>query len=524
MKQNTLPELRVLHVTARLAVLQLPEAEADYGTEEYDIYVDGEKRLTTAKTVKSLFGLKPDTEYTVRAGRGSELTREVTFRTEKEFVTLNVRDFGAFGNGITDDTQSVQAAIMTCPPGGRVFIPEGVFPVTNIFLKSGLILELGEGAVLKGIPDRNRIPVLPGRVESWDEEDEFLPAVWEGAPMDSYAGLLTGMYAENVTICGQGTIDGSANFENWWNEKRNAGEPARPRLIFLNHCRDVVIQGVTLKDAPAWNIHLFFCERVKCLDMWITAPYHSHNTDGLVPESSAQVEAAGVRFSSGNDCVSIKSGTFYMGKAYHTPTRDIFIHHCLMERGHGGVTIGSEMAGSVDNVHITDCRFIATDRGLRVKTRRGRGSEAYIGGICFDNVKMDGVKSAFIINCYYYCGVDGRTEYVYAKKPLPVDDRTPRIGTVTIRNVRCKDCHMVGIFFYGLPESKIESVLMENVRIGFARNAIGGRPAMMSGCAVTKKQGIFIRNAKKVIFRDVELSGYIGEPIDIEAVDQWEWT
>ncbi len=523
MNENGMPELRALFSTARLVVLQLMEDDADYETAQYDIYVDGVRRLTTAKTVETVFDLKPDTSYVLQAVRAGRRSAELTVRTQKEFVTLDVRDFGARGDGITDDTGSIQAAVMTCPPGGRVYLPEGTYTVTGIFLKSDLILELGRGAVLKAIPDRKRIPVLPGRIESYDEESEYLPAAWEGAPRDSYASVLTGLYVRNVVICGQGAIDGSAGFDNWWNDDRGDG-PARPRMIFMNHCEDVTIQGLSLKNAPAWNIHLFFCRRVRCLDMRVEAPARSRNTDGLVPEFSSGVEAAGVRFSSGNDCVAIKSGTFYLGKTYPTPTSDISIHHCRMERGHGGITLGSETAASIDDIRITNCRFVGTDRGLRVKTRRGRGSRAHIGGIVFDHVKMFGVRSPFIINCFYFCGVDARTEYVSSKKALPVDESTPQIGAVTIRNVNCAGCHVAGIFFYGLPEAKIESVLMENVRISFDRGAVGGRPAMMEDCEVTKKQGIFIRNARRAIFRDVEVSGYIGVPIDVEDVDEWEWS
>ncbi len=523
-KKEKALKCKVLFVTARNLVLQVMDEDGDYETEPYDIYLDGVKRLSSVKTVESVYGLCPDTRYQVQLGRGNYRSDVEEVRTLEEFVTLDVRDFGAKGDGIADDTQCLQAAILTCPPKGRVYIPEGVFCVTNLFLKSDLLLELGKNAVIRAIPDERRLPVLPGRIESYDERSEFIPALWEGYPRDSYASLFTGMAVENVVIYGQGTLDGCADFDNWWGGEIWRGDhPARPRMIFLNHCRNVVVQGLTIRNSPAWNLHPSFCQHLKFYDLYIESPSRSRNTDGLNPESCEDVEAAGIYFSVGDDCIAIKSGKIYMGQTYKTPSKDIFIHHCRMEKGHGGVTIGSEIAAGVDNIQIRNCRFVGTDRGLRVKTRRGRGREAYLNGITFDKVRMERVKTAFVINCFYYCDPDGKTEYVSTKRALPVDDRTPRVGAVTIRNVTCVNCQIAGIYIYGLPESKVESVVMENVKIEFARNAIGGQAAMMVGCEVCCKQGIFIRNAKKVVLKDVELCGYNGEPIDIEEVDEWEW-
>lgn len=212
-----------------------------------------------------------------------------------------------------------------------------------------------------------------------------------------------------------------------------------------------------------------------------------------------------------------------MGKTYKTPSKDIIIHHCLMEKGHGGVTVGSEIAAGVDNILIQNCRFIGTDRGLRIKTRRGRGKDSYLRGIVFNNVKMEGVFTPFVINCFYYCGPDGKTEYVASKGKLPVDERTPRVGEIKIKNIVCTDCHVAGVYFYGLPESPIEKVTMENVKITFADDARLGRPAMMSECQECRRKGIFIRNADEVVLKNVEISGHDGDMADIADVGRTEW-
>ncbi len=515
--------IKILFTTSRSVVFQLLDEGAYYETAEYELIVDGKAVLMSKKTVETLDGLAPDTEYTLSVRRGDTCSSPVAVRTKYEFVTLNVRDFGAHGDGVTDDTGYLQTAILVCPADSRVLVPKGVYKFTHLILKSGVTLELAEGAVLSAIPERSRLPILPGRIESWDEKGEFLPGTWEGDPMNAYVSLITGMYAENITVCGRGTLDGCGDFTNWWNKELNAKHPARPRAMFFNHCRNVTVTGVTVKNSPAWNLHPYFSEHVNFYDLHICSPHNSFNTDGIDPESCADVEIAGIHFSVGDDCVAVKSGKYYMGRTYGVPSTDVRVHHCLMERGHGGVTIGSEIAAGVDRITVSHCKFVETDRGLRVKTRRGRGKDSYLRGIVFDDVIMEGVKSAFVINSFYFCGPDGKSEYVSTKKALPVDDRTPRVGSVEIRNVKCTDCHTAGIYFYGLPESKIESVLMENVSISFAEKPEEGTAAMMIGCEPTAGKGIFIRNAKNVVLRNVDITGNVGEPVDLDGVENWSW-
>ena len=517
-------EGKIIFKTARSFVLEVLDEMADYKTEEYEIYVDGQRQLATDQTIVSVYGLKPDTDYEVQLRRKGEDSNVIPLHTDYEFVTLNVKDFGAKGDGVSDDTAFLQAAIMTVPEHSRVYVPAGTYRFTHLFLKSHMKLELADGALLSAIPDNTKIPVLPGRIESYDEESEFLPGTWEGCPVDAHVSLLCGMYGEDIVICGQGTIDGNANFDNWWNPAvAKKGPAARPRMLFLNHCKNVVVQGVTIKNSPSWNMHPYFSEKIRFLDVKFYSPDNSCNTDGIDPESCRDVEIAGVHFSVGDDCIAIKSGKMYMGKTYLTPSRDIVVRNCWMERGHGGVTLGSEIAAGVDNILVKNCRFVGTDRGLRVKTRRGRGKDSYITGVTFENVAMDNVRSPFVINGFYYCDPDGKSDYVSCKEPLAVDARTPRIGRISIRNVTCTNCHVAGLYFYGLPESKIESVEMENVRISYAEDAEAGVAAMMIGCDESCRQGIFIRNAEKVTLKNVVLEGNEGKALDLEGVDEWSW-
>ena len=89
-----------------------------------------------------------------------------------------------------------------------------------------------------------------------------------------------------------------------------------------------------------------------------------------------------------------------------------------------------------------------------VKTRRGRGKDSVLKGIVFEDLELEGVKAPFVVNSFYFCDPDGRTEYVGTKEALPVDERTPKIESIEFRNIVCHNAHYCGAYIYGLPEQK----------------------------------------------------------------------
>ena len=192
----------------------------------------------------------------------------------------------------------------------------------------------------------------------------------------------------------------------------------RPRSIFLNQCKNIVFEGIKIQNSPSWTVHPFYSDNLKFLNLEIVNPKNSPNTDGIDPESCKNVDIIGVKFSVGDDCIAIKSSKIYMGKRLRKPSANLNIRNCYMEHGHGGVVIGSEIAGGVQNVLIEKCIFKGTDKGIRVKTRRGRGKDSIINGITAENIYMDEVKVPFVINAFYFCDPDGKTKYVWTKDAL----------------------------------------------------------------------------------------------------------
>ena len=196
------------------------------------------------------------------------------------------------------------------------------------------------------------------------------------------------------------------------------------------------------------------------------------------------------------------------------PSKNFYIRHCSMKYGHGGVVIGSEMSGGVENVHIEKCDFYKTDKGIRIKTRRGRGENGVIDGIYAENISMNEVKVPFVINCFYFCDPDGKTEYVYTKEKLPVDERTPSIKNIEFKNIKAENTKICAGYLYGLPEKPIENVKFKDVEIDFTKEEVTPEvPAMMSFIEEEAKTGLFIENVEGISLENLEIKNNIGEKI-----------
>lgn len=518
----TAGKLSLVCKTARSAVLEIADGGKYFTKRPYRVTVNGIEELVTQKTITALYGLRPDTDYLVEIFDGEEKCGELFCHTDYEFVTLDVRRFGAKGDGIQDDTSFIQAAILACPRDSRVLIPTGVYRITSLFLKSHTKIELARGAELRAFTEKERFPVLPGLIESYDEKDQYNLGSWEGNPLPSYTGIICGIDVEDVVIYGEGTINGNASRGDWWKNPKGYKETFRPRLFFVNHCRNITLQGVTCCNSPAWTLHPYFSSNLRFIGLDIQNPADSPNTDGCDPESCRDVEILGVRFSLGDDCIAVKSGKIYMGKTYKTPSENIMIRQCLMENGHGAVTLGSEMAGGILNLTVEDCVFSHTDRGLRIKTRRGRGKDAVLSNIIFRNLELDHVMTPLVVNAFYFCDPDGKTSYVQSREPYPVDDRTPSIKKLVFENMKCTNCHVAAAYFDGLPEQKIEEIVMRNISVSYAAEPKRDVPAMSEGVPECSRKGIFARNVARLVLDHVTIEGQDGEAYELVGVDRVE--
>jgi polygalacturonase len=414
-------------------------------------------------------------------------------------VFIDPRLFGVCGDGVAMETVALQAAIDACSErgGGTVVLPAGRYRTGTLFFRDRVSLYLDAGATLIGSQDPADYPVTSNR--------------WEGAEQPTHAPLLAGSHLRDIAVLGRGVIDGSG--ESWWmafREKR-LSHP-RPRLIGFNDCNNVLIEGLTLVNSPSWTVNPVRCENVNIRGITILNPPDSPNTDGINPDSCRLVRISDCHISVGDDCITLKSGAQHEKPEFAAPCRDIAITNCTLERGHGGVVIGSEMSGDVQNVVISNCVFIGTDRGIRFKSRRGRGG--VVEDVRVSNLIMDGVLCPFTMNLYYGCGAWG-DPLVSDKKHRPVDDGTPRFRRIHLSGITARDVRLAAGFVYGLAEMPVEDISLDDVTISLSEQAEAGYPEMADDIPQMRQAGFFVRNARNLHLKRVEITHPHGPAFDI---------
>jgi polygalacturonase len=422
---------------------------------------------------------------TVRAGQSS---------------IYNVREYGATGDGQTLDSFAMQKTIDSCAEqgGGTVYLPAGQYLTGSLSLRSNITFHLDAGAVILGSENPEDYPVIHSR--------------WEGMHQDTHAPLIGGHHLHNISVIGRGTIDGRGAV--WWKAKieKTLAYP-RPRLISFSDCTNVLVEGITAINSPSWTINPIHCQNVNVRGVTILNPADSPNTDGINPDSCRLVRISDCYISVGDDCITIKSGTEHERPDRSAPCRDIAITNCTLEHGHGGVVIGSEMSGGVKNVVISNCVFIGTDRGIRIKSRRGRGG--IIEDIRVSNLIMDGVLCPFTMNLYYFIGEQGNLN-ISDKNPRSINDGTPRLRRIHFSHITAREVKHAAGFLYGLAEMPLEDISLSDISISISDEADSGYPDMAEDIPSMSQAGFFIRNARRIRLEHVQVIGQRGPAFDID--------
>lgn len=504
----------LLNKTCCSATFELVNHEIYKLDYEYDIFLNGVKALSTDRNVFTLFNLDQDSEYKVSIDDD-----EFIFKTDKASYILHAKDF-IKGKSEKDDTLALQMAISMTPKDGLLIFDEGEYHIKSLFLKSDITIEFKKGAFLLGSTDVDDYPLGPGEIKSLRDEEKPLQLLsWEGNPFTGKPSLINGYEVKNVNLVGEGVIDGQADKSLFWNDVKHLTW-GRPRLFFIMRCENINLVGLTFKNTPCWTLHPYFSKHLGFYDLFISNPKDSPNTDGMDPEACDDVSIIGVRFSVGDDCIALKSGKIYIGSTYKIPCNNVTIRNCFMNEGHGAIVLGSEAGAGLTNLLIERCYFKHTDRGLRIKSRRGRGEDSVMDNIVFRDIYMDNVLTPLTINMFYFCDPDGKTDYVQNREKKPVDSKTPHLGRFTFERMTVKDAEYALGYFLGLPERPIDEITIIDSTFTVKANASSGRPIMACGVEDMSKKGFIFTNVSKVNLINVKTSGYDGLGEIFENVDE----
>ena len=381
--------------------------------------------------------------------------------------TFNVRDYGAVGDSVKDNTNSVQAAINAAVTagGGMVVIPSGVYLCGPIQFGNNLNLRIGAGAVLRMLPI-NKYP---------------------GGTIDGM-NFISGTKLHDIVLSGKGMIDGQGS--PWWPFAKTKGVK-RPRMIAFRDCDRVLIEGLKMINSPMFHITVGGkSTNVTLRDVIIRAPSStdpvnpSHNTDACdVTATKVLIQRCDV--SVGDDDFTCGGGT-----------SDVLITDCTYGNGHG-VSIGSPTRGGVKNITVENCTFTNTECGIRIKSDRDRGG--VLENLTYRNLKMTNVGMPILIYATYmakerqYRDLQKITPEIAETFPTaPVTPLTPVYRNISFYNITAtaEKGHRAGLVM-GLPEAAVSNILFQNVNI-VADNPFGiffADDVKLLNCKIVTKEG-----------------------------------
>lgn len=426
---------------------------------------------------------------------------------------VSIADFGGVGDGVTLNTEAFANAVAALESmgGGHLDVPKGIWLTGPITLKDNIDLHICEDAVLLFSDDRSLYPIIETVFEGLDTKRCLPPVNADGA--------------NNISITGGGTIDG--NGDSWRQVKRSKVSPSqwksilasggftnakgdvwypdstsfrgsvvsdafnvpqglqtdeeweavktylRPVLIGLKDCENVLLEDCLFQNSPCWNIHPLMCKNVIINNIKVRNPWYSQNGDGLDIDSCENVLLVNSSFDVGDDAICIKSGKDEDGRRRARPCRNLIVDNCIVFHGHGGFVVGSEMSGGVENIVVSNCRFLGTDVGLRFKSCRGRGGVVH--NIYIRDIVMTNIPTEPLLFDLHYGGKsaleaaeDGKSAFDIEE--VPADETTPEFRDIYISGICCSGAARA-MYFNGIPEKNIANIVVSDSEITSVKGA-----------------------------------------------------
>lgn len=503
--------------------------------------------LVCAEIVAKHFEIE---KYLMRSAHKEKFAFELPKVYEPHFKkdTFNIVSFGAVKDGITLNTTAINNAIAAANKagGGIVYIPAGLWLTGPIVLLNNVEINTARGALILFTKDRTQYPLKA--------------ASFEGVEAARCQSPISATDAVNIAITGQGVFNGGG--EAWrplkkgkvtdteWKRLLNTGgvlsedksnwypsagalqgaltsnigklvggatlssfesirDFLRPNMIRFTNCSNVLLEGVTFENSPAWTMHLLMSRHITIKKVTVKNPWYGQNTDALDLESCSNALVDGCNFDTGDDGICIKSGRDEEGRKRGMPTKDVVVVNTTVYHAHGGFVIGSEMSGGSNNIFVSNCTFIGTDIGLRFKTTRGRGG--VVENIYASNIAMRDIVGEAVLFDMYYAAKDpvpleGEKREMPVIQTLPVTEATPIFRNFYFDNVYCNGAEKA-VFVRGIPEMNIRNIVLSDMV--FATNkgieCIEGSNIEFNNIKLVTQQAnplVYIQNSSKLSFNN----------------------
>ncbi|HEY5406254.1 MAG TPA: glycoside hydrolase family 28 protein [Ginsengibacter sp.] len=412
--------------------------------------------------------------------------------------TFSIKDYGGVDDGQTLNTEAFRKTIDACEAagGGKVFVPAGLWLTGPIELKSNINLHVERGALILFTKDHSQYPMIGASSKS----SNYVTA----SPIYGYD-------LKNIAITGAGIIDGagetwrpvkkekvtagqwkeftssggavSNNGSIWWptkeamegeqylkdikkkNEKLTAEDylPARdylrPYMLYLINCQNVLLENITLRNSPKFVFYPNSCTNLTMNHVNIFNDYWTQNGDGIDISRCKNVLIYDCTVSAGDDGICMKSSGSKNDND-GAGLENVVIAKCVVYHAHGGFVIGSNTDGGMQNIFVSDCNFIGTDIGVRVKSNAGRGG--LVKNIYINNIFMkDILHEAISFNTYYEDMPAGK---IKSNAANVIRDKTPDFTNFYFDHIYCggaKDA----VSITGLPEMPVSKIYFKDVVI-----------------------------------------------------------
>ena len=435
---------------------------------------------------------------------------------------VDIKDFGAVGDGVAMETKAIQDSIDACHEsgGGVVRVPSGDFQFGTIILKSNVTLSLDYGANLLGSTDIADYPT-----QGLDNPREG------GAHCLIYANNAT-----NVAIQGLGVIDARGSYKVF-PRRRSGGKNRgiRPRLLRMINCDGLTFSGVTWKRPAFWGLHIIDSKNIHFDAVKLEFRNNNHNNDGIDLDGCENVLIENCDIDSGDDAICLKSSK--------NPCRNIVVRRCRVSSNTAALKFGTSSRGGFIDVDVNNCYFYDSPMGA-VKLQSVDGGR--LENVAISRIKMENVGCPIFIRL----GDRGNTfdkedirkppvgtlknihiSDVVARVTIEDRDQTARAPYKNIKpnnasGITDKEKSKAGpIMITGIPGHLVENVRLENVTISFPGHGTteDGQRTVAEDAEKYPEQYFFgvlpswaayIRHAKNVEFVNVKL--------EVRAVDARE--